>query len=197
MSFKPEDITVQQVPGFNFLKSFTVTPNDGSFSREVVVPKGQNAIMVLAVRYDSVYSVWKAVLIRENLQPGRFMATGEPSGLTFPKGLLDEGENAMEAGVREIGEEAGYSVSTVVNIPDSPLIAAPGFLAHQTHMAIAILGKRNVTKEGDEEKGAIDVEEHNLCNVLNGSLFQGDARHLALVWNPTTKQILEKIGVTW
>ena len=188
-------IKTEQVERPDFLRVFKVTAPGEKFAREVIMPKGMNAVMVLAIR-QRADGEWVAHLVRETLQPGRYMATGRADGLTFPKGLVDEGEETLEAGAREVGEELGYAVADVVAIQGPPLIAAPGFLAHATHLAVAVLGERKdaLRTGGDEEAGAIATEEYFLSAVMQGYLFEGDARHLALVWNPEVKRILRDLG---
>lgn len=66
---------------------------------ERMKPSGREAVMILALQDDHV------ILIEE-------YAVGlEDYELGFPKGLIDLGESATEAGLRELREEIGYGAN--------------------------------------------------------------------------------------
>jgi ADP-ribose diphosphatase len=55
--------------------------------------------------------------------------------LGLPKGLIDDGEPAIEAANREIMEEVGYAANRLELIRTMTL--APGYLGSQTHIVLA------------------------------------------------------------
>lgn len=56
--------------------------------------------------------------------------------LGFPKGLIDPGENAFEAGNRELMEEAGFGAGTL--IPLKQVSLAPGYFASKMDILLAL-----------------------------------------------------------
>ncbi|MGD2084018.1 MAG: ADP compounds hydrolase NudE [Chromatiales bacterium] len=55
--------------------------------------------------------------------------------LAFPKGLIEPGEDPMEAANREMQEEIGYAARHLE--PLESLTIAPGYLRHTTHVVVA------------------------------------------------------------
>ncbi|MFM4703074.1 ADP compounds hydrolase NudE [Aeromonas bivalvium] len=55
--------------------------------------------------------------------------------LGFPKGLIDPGENAFEAGNRELMEEAGFGAGSL--IPLKQVSLAPGYFASKMDILLA------------------------------------------------------------
>lgn len=82
------------------------------------------AVMVLPVVDKETF-----ILIRE------YAAGVERYELAFPKGLIDPGENALEAANRELQEEAGFAAKKLSSLKKISL--APGYLSHQMHLVIA------------------------------------------------------------
>ncbi|MFG0832759.1 ADP compounds hydrolase NudE [Aeromonas bivalvium] len=56
--------------------------------------------------------------------------------LGFPKGLIDPGEDAFEAGNRELMEEAGFGANTL--IPLKQVSLAPGYFASKMDILLAL-----------------------------------------------------------
>jgi ADP-ribose diphosphatase len=63
---------------------------------ERMKPSGREAVMILALQDDQVMLIEEYAVGLEDYELG------------FPKGLIDTGETAAEAGLRELREEIGY-----------------------------------------------------------------------------------------
>ena len=97
------------------------------------------------------------LLIRE------YAAGVESYQLGFPKGLIEAGEGAIEAGNREMKEEVGYGAKTLTELRSFCL--APGYLSHIMQVVLAEdLYPEKL--EGDEPE-PIDVIEWPLAKIAD------------------------------
>ena len=97
---------------------------------------GHGAVMVVPLRADG-----QLLLVRE------YAAGTHAYELGFPKGVIDAGESAMEAGNRELMEETGWGARQLVPLRDISL--APGFMSSRMSLLLA----RDLypeQREGDE-----------------------------------------------
>ncbi|GMR07340.1 MAG: ADP compounds hydrolase NudE [Gammaproteobacteria bacterium] len=81
--------------------------------------------------------------------------------LAFPKGLIDAGETALEAGNRELREETGYGARRVTPLMNMSI--APGYHSHVTQAVIAedLYPSR---LEGDEPE-PVEVVEWSMNDI--------------------------------
>lgn len=91
---------------------------------ERLATRGHGAVMVVALTDKN-----EVVLIRE------FAAGLEDYLLTLPKGLIDPGENAVQAANRELKEEAGFGAEKISEL--KTLTTAPNYMGHQLTAVIA------------------------------------------------------------
>ncbi|MBO1519678.1 ADP compounds hydrolase NudE [Oceanisphaera pacifica] len=97
---------------------------------------GCGAVMLVPMLDDKTI-----LLIRE------YSAGSHSYELGFPKGLIDPGENAMEAGNRELMEEVGYGARQLTHLKQVSL--APGYFGSRMDILLA----RDLypeQREGDE-----------------------------------------------
>ena len=81
--------------------------------------------------------------------------------LAFPKGLIDPGEQAVDAANRELQEEAGFAAKSLTELKRITL--APGYLSHQMDLVVAE-DLYPSKLEGDEPE-PIEVVEWKLADI--------------------------------
>jgi ADP-ribose diphosphatase len=100
--------------------------------------------------------------------------------LGFPKGVMEQGEDAITAANREIMEEIGYAARTLRHL--TSVTIAPGYIGHVTHIILA----ENLYEErmaGDEPE-EIEVVPWPLVDI-DGLLARDDfteARSIAALF---------------
>jgi ADP-ribose pyrophosphatase len=103
-------VSVVETPFLN-MRSTTYEDRDGQLRNWIWVerPKTTNAVMIAGVTDDQ-----KLVVIKEFRIPLQGFEYG------FPAGLINPGENIEETADRELQEEAGYKIKTILKT--SPLV---------------------------------------------------------------------------
>ncbi len=136
---------------------------------ERLVSQGQGAVMIVAVNEQE-----ELVLIRE--YAGGF----HDYVLTFPKGLIDPGEDALTAANRELKEEAGYGAHQLELI--ARLSLAPNYMGHKMDVVLA-RGLYPCKLEGDEPE-PLEVVLHPLedWHKLISNIDFHEARSLAALF---------------
>tara|TARA_B100001094_G_C18195698_1_gene810706 strand:+ start:9789 stop:10346 length:558 start_codon:yes stop_codon:yes gene_type:complete len=100
--------------------------------------------------------------------------------LTFPKGMVDRGESAVDAANRELQEEVGYAAREL--IPLKHLALSPGYFPSQMSIFLA----RDLYEshlQGDEPE-PVELVKHpldDLDGLLSNPLFS-DARSVAALF---------------
>ncbi len=61
---------------------------------------------------------------------GPLWAKKDPGVWSIPKGLVDKGENALEAAIREFSEETGFTAAAGPFLPLTPIKLASGKIVH-------------------------------------------------------------------
>lgn len=103
---------------------------------ERIANRGRGAVMIAAIDDDD-----NVLLIKE-------YAVGlEDYLLTLPKGLIDPGEDAIEAANRELKEEAGFGANELEVI--KKMTSAPNYMGHRITSVLA-RGLFPCRLEGDE-----------------------------------------------
>jgi len=127
MPVKPEILKVTQTARSRL---FQVEEMELRFSNGVertyerLTNRGRGAVMVIALT-----AMNEVLLIRE------YAAGLEDYLLTLPKGLIDPGEDALQAADRELKEEAGYGAHQIK--PLRVLTTAPNYMGHQLTVVVA------------------------------------------------------------
>jgi len=109
---------------------FTVESLDLEFSNgeqrkyERIKGGGRGAVMIVPLLDDDTL-----LLVRE------YCAGTHDYQLGFPKGLIDPGEDAMQAGNRELKEEAGFGAKELVELKQVSL--APSYFNAKMHIILA------------------------------------------------------------
>ncbi|AHK80215.1 MULTISPECIES: ADP compounds hydrolase NudE [Ectothiorhodospira] len=91
---------------------------------ERLVGSGRGAVLIVPMLDDDT-----VLLIRE------YAAGTQRYELGLPKGLVEQGEELLEAANREIMEEVGYGARQLDYL--TALTVAPGYLSHSTHVILA------------------------------------------------------------
>ena len=104
---------------------------------------GRGAVLVLPISAADEF-----ILIRE------YAAGTERYELGFPKGLIDPGENAQQAALRELQEEIGYGARSLQTL--KTLTLAPGYFAAQMQLMLAT-DLYESKLEGDEPEPLVQV----------------------------------------
>lgn len=91
---------------------------------ERLVSSGRGAVLIVPMLDDDT-----VLLIRE------YAAGTQRYELGLPKGLVEHGEELLEAANREIMEEVGYGAHQLDYL--TALTVAPGYLSHSTHVILA------------------------------------------------------------
>jgi len=118
------------------------------FERLITPPRG--AVMVIAIDSDD-----QLILIRE------YAAGLDEYVLTLPKGVIDPGEDPLQAANRELQEEAGFGARELH--PLKRISAAPNYMGHMLDLVIA----RDLYPsklEGDEPE-PLEVVRHPLSEI--------------------------------
>ncbi len=117
----------------------------------------RGAVLIVPVLDDQV------LLIRE------YAAGTDCYELAFPKGLIDPGEDMLQAANRELMEEVGYGARELLHLRTMSI--APGYFSHLTHVVLA-RDLYPAKAEGDEPE-AIEVVPWSLQDI-EGLLAQKD-----------------------
>lgn len=111
-------------------KLFTVEQLDLCFSNgekrqyERIKGGGRGAVLVVPINADN-----ELILVKE------YCAGTHDYQLGFPKGLIDPGEDAAQAGNRELKEEAGFGANELVELKQVAL--APSYFNAKMHILVA------------------------------------------------------------
>lgn len=146
---------------------------------ERLVSQGSGAVMIVAVNDKE-----ELILIRE--YAGGF----HDYVLTFPKGMIDPGEDALTAANRELMEETGYGAHQLELI--TRLSLAPNYMGHKMDVVMA----RNLYPcrlEGDEPE-PLEVVSHPIKNweELVSNVDFHEARSLAALFLVREKLLNEQ-----
>lgn len=87
-------------------------------------PSGRHAVMIVPVTAQG-----DLLLVRE------YAAGTERYELGFPKGLIDEGESALDAANRELKEEIGFGANSIV--PLKEVVLAPSYFSSKMTLYVA------------------------------------------------------------
>lgn len=85
---------------------------------------GSGAVLIVAINEQN-----ELMLIRE------YAAGTERYELALPKGLIDAGEQPLEAANRELKEEVGFGATNLIELKQVTL--APGYLSHKMSIVLA------------------------------------------------------------
>ncbi|CAH6805889.1 ADP compounds hydrolase NudE [Vibrio alginolyticus] len=124
---KPEILAKQTVAQSRL---FSIESLDLRFSNgeertyERMKPSGRNAVMMVPITEQG-----DILLVRE------YAAGTERYELGFPKGLIDPGEQASDAAVRELKEEIGFGANKLT--PLKEVILAPSYFSSKMTLFIA------------------------------------------------------------
>lgn len=127
MSQKPKIIATRQAAR---TRIFSIEELSLEFSNgekriyERMVAGGAGAVMIVAISDNKEF-----VLIRE------YSAGTEDYQLAFPKGLVDLGEDILDAANRELKEEVGYGAHKLTQLKSMTL--APGYFTHTMSLVMA------------------------------------------------------------
>eukprot|EP01100_Stratorugosa_tubuloviscum_P010758 TRINITY_DN466_c1_g1_i1.p1 TRINITY_DN466_c1_g1~~TRINITY_DN466_c1_g1_i1.p1 ORF type:complete len:195 (+),score=97.58 TRINITY_DN466_c1_g1_i1:141-725(+) len=128
------------------------------YYRHISRTAGRGAVMVLATTIDN-----KFLIVEEYRHPTHKIIWGCPGG------MIDPGENAIDAAKRELKEETGYEAENFKVVGKS--FALPGLSNVQIHYVIAENARK--TANAQLESSECLIEKTLTIEELNSSLRNG------------------------
>lgn len=177
---QPLDFTVEKderlYPGFRPLDSVTVRHaplgrEEPLTARREILRSGHAAIVI---PYDPERD--EIVVIRQ-FRIGAALTSGKAAALELPAGLVDEGEDALEAARRELEEETGLLTAAIA--PAYSILSSPGLSDEIATFFLALvdtstLGGHGGMKDEGEDIIAIRAPVDALIEAVDaGSLENG------------------------
>lgn len=170
MKQKPE---IKRITELARSRLFTIEQMDLQFSNgtqvqfERIKANAGRAVMVAAITDQN-----EIILVRE------YAAGTERYELQLPKGIVDPGENSIQAANRELAEETGCAAREL-NLLQT-LRVSPGYFQHETDLVMARKLYQQELKTGDEPE-PLEVIRYPLTDIdtlLNRDDFT-EARSIA------------------
>ena len=164
--------------GYVTVTVVTLADDEGTEYLREVVSFGDSACVL---PYDPVRKV--AMVVRLPRAPAIFKGV-ETLFIEVPAGMIDPGETAEVAAIREAMEETGIALAGVERV--ATVFPSPGVIAERSHMFLAAYGAADRTGAGGglaHEHEGISVEEiplGELWAAVVGSTI-ADMKTLALV----------------
>lgn len=127
MPVKPEILKISQPSQSRLFKVEAVElrfSNGAERTYERLAVRGNGAVMIVALDNDD-----NIILIKE------YAVGVEDYLLTLPKGLIDPGEDALQAADRELKEEAGFGARQLESIKE--MTSAPNYMGHKITTVLA------------------------------------------------------------
>lgn len=118
----------------------------GNISEQTMSGRKTDAVVILPFSED-----YKRVLMIKE-----FRLPVNETVIEFPAGLIDAGETAEEAAIRELKEETGYSVLKVVHV-SKPSYTSSGLTNEKIQYVHVIVDDSGVSKPKLEETESIDL----------------------------------------
>lgn len=144
---------------------------DGStLTREIMVKKSEEAVVVLAVTKEG-----RVVLVVEPR-----VATKEGVGVSLPAGCVEEGENPVVAGLRELEEETGYTTDNAYLIDGYyPSEGASGEYVYVV-LALDCVKSSEQKLDKDEYISVVEVDYDNVFELMKQHIIKNGHSRVAL-----------------
>lgn len=172
--------------GFNTIRELRLEFSRGQqTSREVVVRPAAVAVMLSMQEGD------KLVMVSQ-WRPGAYVAGAAPTLLEIVAGAINPGETPEEAAVREVREEAGCDVDSLV--PICTIMPSPGFSSEICYLFFGRAAKLSpcvnggVVEDGEFTQRVVIEFEHAL-HMLESGVITGAPTALALFWLASRRQL--------
>lgn len=140
-----------------------------TYERLVGKGQGYGAVMVIAM-LDADH----AVLVEE------YCAGVDEYQLSLPKGLVEPGEDILEAANRELKEEAGYGARQLEHITELSL--SPGYMSQRIQVVLARdLYEESLSGDEPEPMGVDKINLRELSSLAQNAQFS-EGRALAALY---------------
>lgn len=140
---------------------------------------GLGAVMIVALNEDE-----EVVLVEE------YCAGSDAYEVSLPKGLIDPGEDALQAANRELQEEAGFAAKQLELITELSL--SPGYMSQRIYVVLARdLYPSRLPGDEPEQMRVETVSLHNLLGLIDHSQFT-EGRALAAMY--VVRDLLQQRG---
>lgn len=136
---------------------FTIQQLDLQFSNgaqvqfERIMANAGRAVMVAAITAEN-----EIILVRE------YAAGTERYELQLPKGIVEPGEDSIQAANRELSEETGYAGKELTML--QTLRVSPGYFQHETDLVMVTGLFENKLESGDEPE-PLEVVLYPLADI--------------------------------
>jgi len=140
---------------------------------------GLGAVMIVALN-----DAEQVVLVEE------YCAGSDAYELSLPKGLIDPGEDALQAANRELQEEAGFAAKQLELITELSL--SPGYMSQRIYVVLARdLYPSRLPGDEPEQMRVETMSLHNLLGLIDHPQFT-EGRALAAMY--VVRDLLQQRG---
>ncbi len=167
--------------GYIGKKVYRVTLSDGTsrMCEQITKRKGNgDAVVIIPITYDGEYVM--IIESRPNIK--------ETVALEFPAGMIDEGENPLEAAKRELLEETGYQAENLYELEWHYQDQGCSKAVIRTFVAEGCKKMREQSLDGNEKLKPIRMSYGEILELIKSDNYVNDANSKIAFMNYTLKK---------